>query len=860
MTFHHVLTLVFFMVLVHSGKSDGDACDVSDVILPDGRLVTRANCAHRHLLEIPVILPDSTVVLHLQSNYLYTLRRPLSKYYHLEILNLACNRFQKLEAQNFINMSSLRELDVSGNEYLSFIERDVFMHLPRLKILNMACDRFIGYLPVMRALAAAPFLLDTLVIDAIAKGNRPTVLSPEQFNASSLSHLKRLSLRYNTIFSVDVRVLQKLTTIEHLNLGYNSPVGITNAYDNDVIFQEDVPKFLNGTKLITLDISNMYNNEWRHKYCDGKYRDYMNYFQFPNFHVSDIKQINNRTDYQVPFNCFIKDYNITFDHMISSFRFVYASDILWFAKGRIYKGMSVCKNNIQYINMSGSNIGGCYGDMYGMESLEVLDVSRCEMFVLPNRFMTHFPKLRVLLMAHNSIPNTTSVIGTLPNLEILDLSSNKIKSVPRDSFRGFTKLQNLDLSRNLLENVDVDVSDLITLSHLDLSFNNIHSFDDRFMKGLNELSRITKFSISLQGNPLVCSCEFMTFVAWIQEIFDSKHNIDLADGGSLDCLYLNETSYNISDVGYDQLTEACRDKVRLVANLLKTALIPVMTTVVMCGLVAVLCYILRHQIWWEWHVVIRGGTHVDIGSFTQHAFVACEESAISKGFIRHLEQSIGKQVESSLYLDPNGLEMNQNGQRMESSQRVMFFVDLDFINNLNQWSLYIPYVVQSHYINNIALVLDPNVMESSLHECRVLWRLSKLRQCLKGFYNGRDTNSDVFTKIQEFLTSVDERSANLNLQSTTSADDDDDELLDLNQQHAHVDVMSPVDDDQAGHSDTHSGNKHEAIECGQHAELCMSEEHVGTNQQFTFDEDDGAEEQDFLIDNTSEMIPLYPHS
>ena len=979
MTFHHVLTCVFFMGLVHSGKSGDESCDVSDVMIPDGRLVTRANCKHRHLTEIPMLLPDSTVILHLQSNDIIKLRRSLTSFYKLEILNLACNAIQKLEAQNFMNMSSLRELDVSECIRLRFIERDAFMHLPRLKVLNMACDRFIGYLPVMRAMAAAPFLLDTLVIDAIS--DQLTVLSPEQFNASSLSHLKRLSLRYDKIVTVDVRVLQQITTIEHLNLGYNSPIGSTNDYDDDVIVREYITKFLGGTKLITLDISNMYNNEWRPKYCDvcsGENLNFMDYFQFPNFHVSDIKQINNRTDHKVHYNCFIKDFNITFDHMPPSLRFVYASDVLWFAKGRIYHEISLCQNNIQYINMSGTNIGGFYGNLYGLESLEVLDFSRCEIFVLPTRFMTHFPKLRVLLMGHNNIPNTTSVIGTSHNLEILDLSSNKIKNVPRDTFRGFTKLQNLDLRRNLLENVDFDVSDLISLSHLDLSFNNIHSFDDSFMKGLNELSRITKFSISLQGNPLVCSCEFTTFVAWIKQIFDAEHNIDSADGGSLDCLYLNETSYNISDVGYDQLTEVCSDRVKLVDNLLKTALIPVMTIVLMCGLVAVLCYILRHQIWWEWHVVIRGGKQVDIGSFTQHAFVACDDNGISKGFILHLEQSIGTRIDSSPYLDPNGPEMEQNGQRMESSKKVMFFVDLSFINNLNEWNLYIPDVVKSHYIKHIALVLDPNVMESSLHECRVLWRLSKLRQCFMGFYNGRDTNSDVFKKIQEFMkpdvpddfiersqhnaTSVDERSPNQNLQTTASADDDD-ELLDQNQQHTSVDVqssqqerhdavhdvsigvnesdqpfhqrellawaiddeervLSPVDGEvpeqpqpghsdthsgnkhevieqpqpghsdthsgnkhevpeqpqpghsdthsgnkhevieqpQPGHSDTHSENKHEVVECGQHVELYMSEEHVQTNQQFMFDEDDRAEEPDFLIDNTCEMIPLYPHS
>ena len=894
MTSKQAWTLALFMVLVHSGKCGEKPCDISDVMLPNGRLVTHAGCTHRNLIEIPMILPDSVVVLHLQSNGITQLGNDLSVYNRLEILNLACNEINNLTAQNFVNMSSLRELDVSGNAHLRIIDRDAFIHLPSLKILNMACDRFIGYLPVMKALAAAPFILDTLVIDAINKRHEFIVLRPEQFNSSSLSNLKRLSIRYNNIFSFDLRILQQMITIEHMNLGYNSPLSVTNDYDNEILLNNYVHKFLQTTNLVTLDLSNMYNQEWRLKYCricSGKNIDFMDYFQWPRYHVSDIKLINNEMDSKVHHNCGFQDFlDGIINYMPPSLRFIYASEMLSFAKGRIYNGMNTCKNNIQHINLSRTNIGGFYGNIYGLENLEVLDFNRCEMFVLPNRFMTHFPKLRVLLMAHNNIPNITGVIGTLNNLEILDLSYNNVKNVPRDSFRGFIKLQNLDLSRNFLENVDFVVFDLISLSHLDLSFNNIHRLSDSFIEGLNELSRVTKFSISLQGNPLVCSCEFMTFVAWVQQILDSEHNIVLADGGSLDCLYLNETSYNISDVGYRQLQQVCSDRVKLklVDNLLKTALIPAVTILLMCGLVASLCYILRHQIWWEWHVVLRGGKHVDLRSFTQHAFVACDDNEISKGFILHLEQSTGRRIDSSPYLNPNEPEMEQNGQRMESSKKVMFFVDLPFISNLNEWKLYVPYVVKSHYIKHIALVLNSDVMESGLRECRVLWRLSKLTQCFKGYYNGRDTNSEVFKRVQEFLepdmtddlegqgdqeiaTSIDEELANQNLQTTTS---DNEELGDQNQQNStsvnvefgqqylqylNVDdepVVSSVDgeltEQQLGPSDMQAGNEQALVD----SRLHMSQEHRETNQQFVFAEDDG--NQDILMDNTCDMIPLYP--
>ena len=823
-----LLTVGLYM-LVHSGISAEEPCHVSDVIIDDNRLVTRANCSHRNLTEIPVILPDAIVVFHLESNKITKLGtklgNSLSRYYKLEVLHLACNPIEHLSADNFLNLSSLRELDVSGTHYMEYIDKDTFKYLPSINMLNMACASVTGYLPVMAALAAAPFVLDTLVIDAISKNHHTVMLTPKQFNIPSLLKLRRLSLRYNAIVGGDIRVLLQWIHVEHLSLGYNSPLGLENSAAMET---EYILEFISMTNLIAIDISNLYNSEWRLKYCDmctGRlHRQLSDYFQQPRFAVSDI------TNNKVYHKC-----NSSL-HVPPSLRFLYASDMLWFAKGRIYDGQAAmfCDNNIQYFNVSGSNIGGLTYPIYGLVNLEVFDISMCEMSVLPDRFMTHFPKLKVLLMSHNNIPNTTRVLGTLANLQILDLSSNKMTNVPRDSFRGFTKLRNLDLSENLLENVDFDVSDLISLSHLDLSLNNIHRLGDSFMKELNELSNITTFSVSLQGNPLVCSCEFITFVSWIQQIFRSEHNILLADGRSLRCVYLNETSTKISDVGYDQMKQVCRDRIKLVDNLLKTVLIPVVTIVLMIGLVAVLCYILRHQIWWEWYVVFKGRKHVDIESFTRHAFIACDDNAISKGFVLHLERSTGRHVDSSNYLDGNMPEMEQNGRRMDSSKKVLFFVDVAFINSIDDWQLYIPHAVKTHCIEHIALVLDPNVLESSLRECFVLWRLSKSRSCFVGYYNGQDTNPDVLKSIQEFI----------------KPDMNDGLVERISEQQKvtnHASANGLMYDDVLADDNGQDNEQHTSLEP---TELEMH--NIPT-------EVDGAE-LNVLFDSTGDTIPLYPYS
>ena len=278
-------------------------------------------------------------------------------------------------------------------------------------------------------------------------------------------------------------------------------------------------------------------------------------------------------------------------------RYVYFNDIRSLQKGRIVDGMQVNKNNIQYFNLSGTLLGGFYGTVLGFDNLEVLDISRCQISVLPDGFMTHFPRLRVLIMAGNRIPNITKTLGNSGLLEILDLSSNHINHIPRNAFQGYGKLKILDLSNNKLQKVDFIIYGLRSLTDLDLSSNNIQTFDDDFISQLYGLRNVTAFNISLSGNAFVCSCHSVPFVEWIHRAVEQVTSRD-----RLDCLYVNRTDYPIAEVDIDALRESCREKIKLVDNIIKTVLAPVMTVLLMCGLVALLCYRLRWQIWWEWHI------------------------------------------------------------------------------------------------------------------------------------------------------------------------------------------------------------------------------------------------------------------
>ena len=739
------LPFIIHCLVVTSGST---TCTTDYVTMSTVHVLRRADCSNRILWSVPTGLPSSIQVLDLAGNHIKDLRDSLGRYPKLHILNVSCNAISELTATNFKNLSSLRELYLTGMYSLIHIRHDTFRHLDHLKVLNLACNRRLEFLPVMTALSNAPFVLDDLVIDALVHTPTLNTINSETFNSSSLQKLKRLTLKFNHIVGFDPHVLRHITSVEYLSIAYNSPFGF-KSQDNTTGYT-DVFLFLNKTQLISLDFSHLFDSQRALEYCwCCSCVEVSSYFQFPRYPVDAINPYQYHLDH-IGYHPANNTTAPSFNFLPQSLRYVYANDIRSLAKGRIFDGMQVNKNNIQYFNVSGSPLGGFYGTVLGFDNLEVLDISWCQISVLPDGFMAHFPRLRVLLMVGNRIPTIIKTLGNSGLLEILDLSSNHIDHIPRHAFQGYVKLKILDLSNNMLQKVDFIISGLRSLSNLDLSSNNIQAFGDDFISQLYGLRNVIDFNISLSGNAFVCSCHSVPFVEWIHQSLAVEQ---VTSRDRLDCLYGNRTDYPIAEVDIDVVRESCREKIKIVDNIIKTVLAPVMTVILMCGLGALLCYRLRWQIWWEWHIIIRKKAGNDQQEFTHDIFIACEDSRKSGEFVTRLQENNTEYIHSSKDLDLNKSELEQNGQMMDISRRILFFVDDNLIDNLRQWEFLMPPVIESRRLDNIGLVIDTGLLETSLREYYPLWRLSKSTQCF-GFYSGQDTNMTVWRDIAEFVRPV----------------------------------------------------------------------------------------------------------
>ena len=108
------------------------------------------------------------------------------------------------------------------------------------------------------------------------------------------------------------------------------------------------------------------------------------------------------------------------------------------------------------------------------------------------------------------IPETTFI--NTPRLELLVLAYNAIKAIPTATFHPLVWLKYLDLSNNQLQSFDADM--IFPLFHLDTVLLHDNNMKQLSRETLEEFKILT--NLSLHNNPWICKCND-TFGHWIVE-------------------------------------------------------------------------------------------------------------------------------------------------------------------------------------------------------------------------------------------------------------------------------------------------------------------------------------------------------
>ena len=187
----------------------------------------------------------------------------------------------------------------------------------------------------------------------------------------------------------------------------------------------------------------------------------------------------------------------------------------------------------------------------GFSNLKSVKLSGCGLAHPYHNFSALFPNITSLDLSQNKLTlekyNGKFFIGP-PKVTSFNLANNAIRRTPQNTLRTMQALRTLDLSNNLLSEFTVNLTHLPNLWNLHLAANFIKSLSKSMMEQFNELAhkRNQTVRINLRYNPLLCTCNELDFVRWIQEA--KTHKLYIKGSGKITCLNGESKLVKILDV------------------------------------------------------------------------------------------------------------------------------------------------------------------------------------------------------------------------------------------------------------------------------------------------------------------------
>ena len=129
-------------------------------------------------------------------------------------------------------------------------------------------------------------------------------------------------------------------------------------------------------------------------------------------------------------------------------------------------------------------------------------------------------RVKDLLLGGNRLGNKLwedtegNTFSKFVHLEVLDLSENMIKTLPENVFSNLVNLKELNISHNAIATINFKIEDMPHLQVLDLTRNSFVTLPENVAERMDAHGNL---SINLEGNPLVCSCEYLFFLKWLKD-------------------------------------------------------------------------------------------------------------------------------------------------------------------------------------------------------------------------------------------------------------------------------------------------------------------------------------------------------
>ncbi|KAK3104074.1 hypothetical protein FSP39_024221 [Pinctada imbricata] len=405
---------------------------------------------------------------------------------HVSVLDISDCRLKNLDRGTFSYLTSLRDLNISKNEELSFsIMRNLtsdlkFTKIEKLRINKIHCTFGIGTkLRRDDIIELQNTSLNELHIDSNRLEDVETgvlMLMPKG--------LRRISIVENRLtfgwYALESAYLKNLTYFD-MSLQYLSrnPSNIFPLCDDRRTQRPFVVRKSNRNKTTEMYQANVGSKKPIH----GSFRIFSMNITIPR-HL-EVAYFNTSTlRYQVPI-------------------------------------VSIGKNNLKEIYAQDNTFYEWIGPLIGLQKLELLDLSNNFCSKLSTYFFDYFQTLKILKVSNNLLGFSLAVdteglsFKNLHNLTCIDLSSNKIQVLPDLIFKNLVSMEKLQLSGNLLHYFDSSIEQMKSLKVLNLSQNQLSGLSPKLTHQLDVISENNdKVTVDLTGNPLQCKCENLEFLRW----------------------------------------------------------------------------------------------------------------------------------------------------------------------------------------------------------------------------------------------------------------------------------------------------------------------------------------------------------
>ncbi|KAM6985751.1 toll-like receptor 8b [Aplochiton taeniatus] len=366
----------------------------------------------------------------------------------------------------------------------------------------------------------------------------------------------------------------------------------------------------------------------------------------------------------------------------------------------------------------------------GLTNLTSLDISFNKLDHIPPNVYNFFPEtLRHLSLSRNKLKDFNwNLLVKLRQLKELDLSRNKLEVVAGKLSDLTLSLRLLDLSYNRISVLEHGfLQGAVSLQALDLSFNLLTLLNQTtFESGVdNHLKRL-----SLQGNPLHCTCDLLDFQLWMRSN-DVEFPL-LATGVTCDLPAeirgKSVLSYNI---------DACVTDDKAMGIFIST-LLPVF--------LVLLVSLTAHLFYWDLHYMLEYcGAKLSHGfsQYTSHcydAFVMYDtaDPMVSNWVLHHLRVELEERGERACLLCleerdwPPGTPVMENlSNSVHCSRKTVFVMTEGFLSSglAKMAALLVQQrLVEEGMDTMVLLLLEPDVLRRSriLHLRRRLCRRSVL--------------------------------------------------------------------------------------------------------------------------------------